>query len=531
MTTPAPPRPAVTVAIVPRERFSHTLRTIASLYAETAPPFEVIVVDGKPPAPLRAALEAEAETRGFRLIRCPAFVSPNQARNLAVAAATTPYIVFADNDLVFTPGWLDALLACAEATGAEAVGPVYLFDGPEKGQVHMAGGRFLWSEEGGERLMDEVHLHSGRPLGEVRPLLARGPCDFLEFHCMLVRRAVFERLGPLDEELLSTSEHLDFALALAQAGGRSVLEPDAVVGYMAHAGYTLADLDYFRLRWSDAWNRRSLDRLREKWGFSARSPFFETHLSWLAGHQVYVGLPQPPAAAAWDGGGVRYAQTNLQLYRQLESLGWSGAELRAMAEAYTLAARLFGTLLRPSGKPFLAHVVGTASILAAHGAAPLAVTAGLLHAAYTHGRFEGLPEGPTAEKRAALRGILGAPAERIIAAYTAFDWSPENARRILPAVAAMPVDTGNLIALRLANTLEDYLDDGMAHGAKPDEAAGWLPAFEAVAAHLGLDALAGELERAVEDAAARPMPSAARHAMAGSVEVAPLRLADRRRLA
>ena len=78
------------------------------------------------------------------------------------------------------------------------------------------------------------------------------------------------------------------------------------------------------------------------------------------------------------------AQTNLHLYRQLLALHWSEAELLRVQKAYTQAAERFAKWLRPSGKPFLAHLVGTASLAVMGGANCSTACAALLHSCRTH---------------------------------------------------------------------------------------------------------------------------------------------------
>jgi len=81
------------------------------------------------------------------------------------------------------------------------------------------------------------------------------------------------------------------------------------------------------------------------------------------------------------------AQTNLGLYKQAHAAGYARGELVWLRDCYEFATSLFTGHLRASGKPFLSHLVGTASTLAALGAPAVAVGAGLLHAAYSDGDF------------------------------------------------------------------------------------------------------------------------------------------------
>ena len=59
-----------------------------------------------------------------------------------------------------------------------------------------------------------------------------------------------------------------------------------------------------------------------------------------------------------------YARTNIQLFNQLRQEGYSNTDLRSVRDAYELAMVLFTGRFQPSGRPFVTHVVGTASILA-----------------------------------------------------------------------------------------------------------------------------------------------------------------------
>lgn len=57
------------------------------------------------------------------------------------------------------------------------------------------------------------------------------------------------------------------------------------------------------------------------------------------------------------------AQTNLQLYHQLQDANYSEQDLIFIHKAYNFATQLFTGFFRGSGKPFIAHLVDTASVL------------------------------------------------------------------------------------------------------------------------------------------------------------------------
>lgn len=278
-------KPEVTIVVTQRERFSYTKPALESLYEHTVLPFKLIYVDGNAPADVKLYLEEQAQQRDFKLIRHESFLPPNQARNLALPFVDTPYVVFADNDLLVTAGWLENLIQCAVETGAWMVGPLYLEGLPEDEVIHMAAGDARFEYKNGRKIFFERHRLSRRQLASVRHKLQRSETELVEFHCALIRREVFERLGHLDEQFMSTADHIDLCLSVRDAGGTVYFEPSSVVTYVAPPPLEASDLPYFLLRWSDEWNRISLEHFRKKWNLTADDPFIAGHYKWLVRHR------------------------------------------------------------------------------------------------------------------------------------------------------------------------------------------------------------------------------------------------------
>jgi succinoglycan biosynthesis protein ExoM len=87
--------------------------------------FEIIVADNSVAA--HAAGIVAALPPGGAPVRVVAVSPPNisLARNAGLRAAAAPLVAFMDDDLELAPGWLDALVAVLERTGADAaIGPV-----------------------------------------------------------------------------------------------------------------------------------------------------------------------------------------------------------------------------------------------------------------------------------------------------------------------------------------------------------------------------------------------------------------------
>lgn len=241
---------SVTVVMSPRERFSLTRRTLESLCADPGMDFEFICIDGGSPAPVRDYLRRESERRGFKLVRKPYYLKPNEARNLIYDDIRTDYVAFIDNDVEFAPGWLKYLVECAEETGASVISPLICIYEPVHTIVHMAGGEARFEVKDGKRIFREKHFFYDRPVAEVKDKLIRRPIDLAEFHCMLVRTDMLKKMGRFDEGLTATSEHADFCLTALKHGALIMLEPRSVVTNVVGPKLGLLELPHFFWRWN-----------------------------------------------------------------------------------------------------------------------------------------------------------------------------------------------------------------------------------------------------------------------------------------
>ena len=128
--------PTVSVVICTYNRPAALARAVASARAQRLPPgqdAEVLVVDNSPDRNAEAAIAAMAagdapgSTPDLLPLRYLSVPEPNVslARNAGVAATSGDLLAFLDDDETAGEGWLAALVAVAEASGADAVfGPV-----------------------------------------------------------------------------------------------------------------------------------------------------------------------------------------------------------------------------------------------------------------------------------------------------------------------------------------------------------------------------------------------------------------------
>ena len=256
----------VTVAIVPRERFSLTERCIEHIYAFTQEPFELIVIDSNSPKWLGERLKKwESKHKNCRVIRTDRFVYPSEAKNMVVQnlSAETEWVVFVDNDVKVSPHWLTWLLDAARETGARVVHPLYFIE--QQGgdlSIHMADGLIRKAQKNGKPVLHPIMNFVGQNIATAANF-KRQESGFLEFHTFMIHRDVLKMMGEF--ETLTLSEDVHYCLRLGEKGERIIFEPRSVITYVAGPPFEKYDLPYFRFRWNPAQCQASVKRLTGRW--------------------------------------------------------------------------------------------------------------------------------------------------------------------------------------------------------------------------------------------------------------------------
>jgi (p)ppGpp synthase/HD superfamily hydrolase len=140
---------------------------------------------------------------------------------------------------------------------------------------------------------------------------------------------------------------------------------------------------------------------------------------------------------------------------------YTSAELHYICEVYKFAMQLFSNRFRGSGKHFLSHLVGTASILVDLHQSINVVSAGLLHAAYVYGNFGTEPDGITLKKQEWVRRVVGSLTENLISRYTYLKWNADTVPIICEQISTLKPIERAVLLIRLANELEDHLNLGI----------------------------------------------------------------------
>ncbi|MEO8849189.1 MAG: glycosyltransferase [Casimicrobiaceae bacterium] len=444
-----------------RERHSLSVSAIESIVANTRRPYRFIYADCDSPTWLRDELAAHADAWNIEIVRFDEPLWPQQARVRIAGLITTDYTVFIDNDVEVEAGWLDTLIECADDTGAGIVGPLYLTAGDgQPASIHMAGGRLVESLSPDGRVMNEVHVHSGKDPNLIVDELWREPCDFVEFHCMLVRTALLHA-GVLDADVRCVHEHIDTSLRARRLGFATYIEPSARVTYLAHAQYTLDDLAFFRKRWLRADADASIAVFCSKWDVIDDERSFGGVLQFLALHKAQVDPIRPAMRNHGERRSMMDAhelqQTRSGLLDLARERGYTRNELVVIATAYGLAHVLTDGGYRPCGRPFINHVCGTASVLVRYGLRAETVASGLLHAAYTHCAPHADGPRAAAQSVCAVLGGRGSAIERRVRAYALRRSANASAVATLHPVTPSTLLDAEVVAMIAANELDMYM--------------------------------------------------------------------------
>ncbi len=311
-----------TIVVVQRERFSPSQRSLESLLQTIPQGCPIIYVDNASPPSLREYLRQKAEENRIQLLRRERYESPLYARNSVVSLVNTEYVAFVDNDVLFGPGWLHAMLECARKHRADVVSPLIQQGELEEEIIHTAGGTVEIVEQDGTRQLREVQRFLGVSFDQVAGQLIEEPTQMAEFHCVLMRTEFVRQIGLFDANYLATSEHLDFALVVQRANGSMWFAPDSRVSYLRPPPVTREDRKYFSLRWSRAWVEHSERHLFQKWNLQSH----DRVVNFAARHRrkVYQSLHQQVTRFA----GIRVA--NLLVKTVDRWNGMSAGKIRAV---------------------------------------------------------------------------------------------------------------------------------------------------------------------------------------------------------
>ncbi len=170
-----------------------------------------------------------------------------RAMNIGVAAATTPWCLLTNPDLVYEPGAVARLIEAAERW-------------PDAG---LLAPRIV--EPDGRVFFQSDSLLAPAPRHSPRQPLPEGDCcaGFLSGASLLVRRDLFLSMGGFDQAIFLFYEDDDLCRRMREAGRALVHVHDAVARHGRGQSTAPKKGNAFRARWHLAWSKAYVSR---KWG-------------------------------------------------------------------------------------------------------------------------------------------------------------------------------------------------------------------------------------------------------------------------
>lgn len=129
------------------------------------------------------------------------------------------FVLLLNNDTVVRPDFLSRLLDGIKAPPVGIAGPILKHRVKEQ-TLYDHGGKINW-------LLGRTE-HFNKPRIVLKQPTAR---DFISGACMLIKKAVIERTGLLDEHYFFYFEDVDFCLRAKKAGWQTVVVPNSIINH------------------------------------------------------------------------------------------------------------------------------------------------------------------------------------------------------------------------------------------------------------------------------------------------------------
>jgi N-acetylglucosaminyl-diphospho-decaprenol L-rhamnosyltransferase len=211
-----------------RGHLEHCLRSLAAHPPATA--YEVVVVDN---ASTDDSASSVAAFPGVRLLRLPANVGFSAGNNAGIRATAGELVLLLNNDTIVPDGAIDALVARLDAHPQAAIAGPRLVD--DRGEPELSFGPMISPlGELRQKLLTGLHARGVAPASRwVRRMTSREHLvDWVSGACLLVRRAVAERVGLLDERFFLYTEDVDFCASVRAAGWKVLFTPAAEIVHL-----------------------------------------------------------------------------------------------------------------------------------------------------------------------------------------------------------------------------------------------------------------------------------------------------------
>ncbi len=266
--------PMISIIIANRDHAVDLKRCITSiLERSTYENYEIIVVENGSSLPeIFDYYEELKEEPRVKLVIFEGGFNYSAVNNLGASQAKGEYLLFLNNDTqVITVNWLEELLMYAQREDVGAVGGKLYYGNKTIQHAGVVLGL------GAHRTAGHSHYGQHRDnLGYMGRLCYAQDVSAVTGACLLVKKALFQEVGGLDESFAISLNDVDFCLKLRQKGYLNVFTPFAELYHFESLSRGLDDQGEKAQRYE-----RESRQFREKWkdALAAGDPYYNPNFS------------------------------------------------------------------------------------------------------------------------------------------------------------------------------------------------------------------------------------------------------------
>ena len=199
--------------------YNLTIDFIESIRQSTYQNYEIIVVDNNSPDHSGKNLSQLEGIRFLQMEENLGFAAGNN-RGIEVALSDgCEYVMLLNNDTVIDPNMIETLVSRADANTV-VVPKMYYFDVEGRKDI-------LWYAGGILKYKSSDGIHIGGKQEDSKQYSIEGEVTFATGCCMMIHRAILEKVGLLREEYFMYCEDTDYSIRLNKSNVRILYVPNA----------------------------------------------------------------------------------------------------------------------------------------------------------------------------------------------------------------------------------------------------------------------------------------------------------------
>ena len=267
-------RPKISIVIPNKDHVEDLKRCVTSILEKsTYDNFEIIIVENNSEtSEIKDYYKTLEENEKIKIVTYEGGFNYSAINNFGVRFADGEYILLLNNDTqVITPNWLEELLMYAQRKDVGAVG-AKLYYGDHT--IQHAG---VILGLGAHRTAGHCHYKQERQnLGYMGRLCYAQNFSAVTGACLMVKKALYEEVGGLDESFAISLNDVDFCLKLREKGLLNVFTPFCELFHFESTSRGLDDQG----EKAERYNKES-ERFREKWKavLEAGDPYYNPNFS------------------------------------------------------------------------------------------------------------------------------------------------------------------------------------------------------------------------------------------------------------